>query len=257
MLQQEKTESPDVPSPRRLAIEFRANLYRILASAFASPPSVDTVQALTGSDFADLLAGFLGEEATSDGGPPRELLPRTPCSHPRSESADGSVSGGSSTDLSLIRQEYFDLLAVPTDRYLTPFESVYCDQREFEGKNVRGLLHGPSSRRVERAYAASGLAVEAKELPDHIGCELGFMAELCAREAAALDSGDPAAADAAAETRRAFAAEHPARWVPRLCDRLGSTARTGFYRAVARITAAVVTDEAAAACEHGESCSCS
>lgn len=220
MMEHEEAMGSELPSGRRLAIGFRADLYRALAAAFVAPPTNETVSALSGDDMADLLAGFIGEEAARP------------------------VRAGGRVEDEVIRQEYFDLLAVPTDRYLTPFEAVYCDQREVQGEQVRGLLNGCSTRRVENAYAASGLAVGLKELPDHVGCELGFMAEMCAREAAALDAGDLAAANATAEKRREFARNHPARWVPRLCDRMESVAHTAFYKTVARITSALVADEA-------------
>ena len=203
--------------------ELRRDLCCLLAAAFLGPPTDALVAPLRDAATLEVLGALFGGEAVE----PLRLW-----RHPGTVTAD-------------LRQEYFDLLAVPTARYLAPFESVSCDRREVDGQVVGGLTGGPSSRAVERLYERAGFVLEVRELPDHVGCELAFMAELCAREAVALRDGDPTAALAAARARRRFAREHLGRFAPGLCRRLEEGTAQPLLAGVARLTAALVAEEVA------------
>lgn len=204
-------------------LELRRDLYHLLAASFLGPPTAALVAPLRDAETLAVLATLVGREA---------VAPLWLWRQPGTVTAD-------------LRQEYFDLLAVPTPRYLAPFESVSCDTREVDGQLVGGLLGGPSARAVERVYERAGFVLEVRELPDHVGCELAFMAELCARAAGAWREGDPAAAAAAARARRRFAREHLGRFAPALCGRLEERTSQPLLAGVARLTAALVTEEVA------------
>jgi TorA maturation chaperone TorD len=215
-----ETEVETVTELRLEAAALRRDLYQILAAAFLAPPRVESVAALCQPETLDLLAAMFGEETVA---PLRRH--------------QGGVDEA-------LRQEFFDLLAVPTGRYLTPFESVYCDRRTGEGEAVGGRLVGPSTHAVERVYEHHGFRLTASELPDHLGCELGFLGALWAREVEACQGGDEARAAATAEERRRFARVHPGRFTPELCRRLEAAATHDFLAGVARLTAALVAAEA-------------
>ena len=114
----------------------------------------------------------------------------------------------------------FALFAVPGEHYLAPFESVWCDRDE---SRPEGLLAGPSTSSVARFYARHGVTLDAREMPDHLGCELSFLAS--------LDDLDVA---------RSFAREHPARFVEALAAAAARDGEARFYPAVLAFAAALV-----------------
>ncbi|MBI5500660.1 MAG: molecular chaperone TorD family protein [Deltaproteobacteria bacterium] len=197
------------------ARELGAGLYRLLAGAFVAPPAPELLAPLVDPGTADAAEALLGVAVAER---LREL-------------------GRLPVDPVALRQEFFDLLAVPTSRYVTPFESVYCDERDVAGRPVRGLLGGPSTDAVRRCYERAGFRVEARELPDHIACELAFLGELHGRAA----GGQASAVEAAA----VFAAAHPARWLPALVECIAENARSAVFPALARLAAALVAADAA------------
>ena len=90
---------------------------------------------------------------------------------------------------------------------------------------------------------------ECKELPTHIGVELGFMSFLCGQEASALrletassprGAATPMERDASRcrATQSSFLNDHLAAWFPRLGRAIQSRARTFLYRDLALLTEA-------------------
>jgi TorA maturation chaperone TorD len=104
-----------------------------------------------------------------------------------------------------------------------PLESVWCDTREVDGVRVAGLLHGESAGAVARVYARHRYALTLREQPDHLGCELAFLATLEERAAAAE-----------------FAREHPGRFVGRVAEHVGGDREARFYPAVLSLAAVLV-----------------
>ena len=98
---------------------------------------------------------------------------------------------------------------------------------------------------VIKAYAEEGLVLprDRYDQPDYIGFELDFMRHLCAKESAAWQAGDTAAALAYLNKEHAFLNEHVARWVPRFCDEMVKDARLDFYLGVARLIRGYLLDE--------------
>jgi len=154
----------------------------------------------------------------------------------------------SRNDIVSLRQEYMDLFAVPTGRYVSPFEDVYQDEGT-GGARERGLLLGQQAIAVRRLYRQAGaeMARECRELPTHIGVELSFMAFLCEQEMEAISRGEAtiAATEAHSETvapgryralQRQFLQNHLNVWFPRLRQTIQAKARSPWYPALALIT---------------------
>ena len=104
-----------------------------------------------------------------------------------------------------------------------PYGSVYLDRE--------GQVQGPSTREVERFYAANGLAVErdAAELPDHAAIELEFSAHLLDQAVVAAD----------ADRRRQLLDRHEEferrflqPWLPEFGRRVAAAAVHPFYDGV-------------------------
>jgi DMSO reductase family type II enzyme chaperone len=98
-------------------------------------------------------------------------------------------------------------------------------------------------------FRAFGLRLDpqARERPDHIACECEFLLVLARKEARALARGDRAGAEATARAARLFLRDHLGRWAPALGARLARLDPGGFYGALGRFLAAVVTAECARA----------
>ncbi|NQT85385.1 molecular chaperone TorD family protein [bacterium] len=131
--------------------------------------------------------------------------------------------------------EYCRLFIGP-GRHLSPHEAILRgEQRHW----------GLSTVLVNEAYAKAGfeMAAEAREMPDHVGVELAFIATLCEREAELAESG---AVDLAERTRRArkqFLTEHLAVWLPILSSEVAKRAELSFYPVLARLVTHWVTAE--------------
>lgn len=135
-----------------------------------------------------------------------------------------------------VKQEFMDLLKVPTGRYVPPYEAVHRDSRIVNGEPTRGLLMGPSTVDVRRLYQDAGASLELPELPDHIGVELGFMAFLCEREEEARLEGDAEALENYRRYQKGFLADHVLAWVPDYCEIVGRRSTTSYMQALTALT---------------------
>jgi TorA maturation chaperone TorD len=202
---------------------LRHDLYALLSAMLLAPPGPEACAALADPDTRAVVTALLGDGA-------REALDVI-ASEPFTEA---------------LRATFFEVFAVPGARYKPPFESVYCDAREVAEGVVGGLLLGPSSDAVRRAYAAAGFEA-AGELPDHLGVELAFLAALAAREREALTRCDADSAAGAAREAITFATDHPARWAATFASRVATDDDARFFAAVARLAAALVDETVARA----------
>jgi TorA maturation chaperone TorD len=200
-----------------LLVEMRAQVYEVLATLYLQPPSRELVTALLGLAESPALADL------SCGGA-ADSLRRYALSY--------------TGDLEALQQEFHDLFTVPLGRYVTPYESVYRDERMVGEERVRGLLMGPSTLAILHAYRQHGFALspECSELPDHIGVELSFMSLLCQREREGRQAGDDAMVGRLLECQLRFLQDHLLRWVPHLRERVAANAPSEFYRGVAGLT---------------------
>jgi len=215
----------------RQEAQARADMYGFLAAVYLRPPTPDLVRHLVAEDFLEELSSLFGEEIVAD------LKKFAADTHPDS-------------DFAALDQEYMNLFAVPTGRYVTPFEDVYQGQT-VDGMLKRGPLMGERAIAARRIYRAAGADMDrtCKELPTHIGVELSYMSFLCERQAAAIrdeaeqvlpDGEKGTAADSVRyrELQIKFLNEHLNAWFPQLSRSIQANAKSPFYRGLARITEA-------------------
>jgi len=110
-----------------------------------------------------------------------------------------------------------------------------------------GLYHGARMKTMEEAvrfYNHFGLTLSEapRELPDHLTTELEFLHFLTYREAETLAAGGDAGPWRRAQ--RDFVSRHPARWVPKLRERLEAQDPMPFFRELVRGLASFLSDEA-------------
>jgi TorA maturation chaperone TorD len=225
--------------------QARADMYAFLAAVYLYPPTPDLIQRLTAGDFLEELCSLFGEETVTD------LKTFAAKAHP-------------DTDFDDLDQEYMNLFAVPTGRYVTPFEDVYQGQT-VEGMLKRGPLMGERAIAARRIYRQAGADMDraCKELPTHIGVELSYMSFLCEREAAAIrdeeeqkppDEEKRAVADSVRyrELQIKFLNEHLNAWFPQLSLAIKANAKSLFYRGMARITEAFLDYDTAGLSERSK-----
>jgi TorA maturation chaperone TorD len=222
----------------RQDVQARADMYAFLAAVYLRPPTADLMRYLLAEDFLEELSSLFGEEIVAD------LKKFAAGTHPDS-------------DFAAVDQEYMNLFAVPTGRYVTPFEDVYQGITS-EGVLKRGPLLGQRAIAARRIYRAAGADMDrtCKELPTHIGVELSYMSYLCEREAAAIrdEEGQVLPTDVkrtAADSVRyrelqiKFLNEHLNAWFPQLSRSIQANAKSDFYRGLARITEAFLAYDTA------------
>lgn len=206
---------------------MRGTMYRFLSTIYLSPLDQELVRDVTEKNFLEELSLVFGDNAVA------ELK---------------EFAAGFDKDFASLRQEYMDLFAVPTGRYVTPFEDVYQGTTA-EGEPVKGPLLGERAVAVRRMYREAGAEMDraCKELTTHIGVELSFMSFLCEREADAIsherENANPGSSPGEAtdsvkyrELQIRFLEEHLNDWFPRLSRSIQANAKSRFYRGLARIT---------------------
>lgn len=207
----------------------RRDFYGFLAAVHLRPPEADCLRQMVEPEFLATLSSLFGATAVA-------------------ALSEFAAAGEVDHDLASLEQEYMALFAVPTGRYVTPFEDVYRGITR-DGKQERGPLLGECAIAVRRIYRATGAQMDSacKELPTHIGVELSFMSFLCAREAEALregqqiDGGDPnggqsTAAGCYRALQSAFLREHLNNWFPQLSSAIQGYAKSTFYKGLAVLT---------------------
>jgi TorA maturation chaperone TorD len=235
-------QAPDVMkqsdlSARRDA-QARADMYGFLAAVYLRPPTPDLMRYLLAEDFLEELSSLFGGEIVAD------LKKFAADIHPDS-------------DFAAVDQEYMNLFAVPTGRYVTPFEDVYRGIGS-EGMLQRGPLLGERAIAARRIYRAAGADMdrECRELPTHIGVELSFMSFLCQRQAAARHDEEEqklptdekrTVADSVRyrELQVKFLNEYLNAWFPQLSRSIQANAKSPFYRCLALITEAFLAYDTA------------
>ena len=218
--------------------QARADMYGFLAAVYLRPPKLELVRYLLAEDLLGELSSLFGGESVAD-------LKKF------------ALSDYLDSDFASVDQEYMNLFAVPTGRYVTPFEDVYSGIT-LEDILQRGLLLGDRAIAVQRIYRETGADMDraCKELPTHIGVELSFMSFLCEREAAAIQDEEEQKLPAdvkrtAADTIRyrqlqiKFLNQHLNAWFPQLSRSIQANAKSPFYKCLAQITEAFLAYDTA------------
>jgi len=213
----------------------RADMYCFFAAVYLSPPNRAFLQQLVDPAFLEDLSVLFGDKAVT------EL---------RSFANTTDVDGA----LDTLKQEFMDLFAVPTGRYVTPFEDVYRG-KDSDGNQLRGPLLGERAIDVTRLYREAGAEMdrEIKELPTHVGVELAFMSFLCEREAKAVDTDahTPSGHDEATgaeryrQLQKRFLRQHLNSWFPQLRLEIQAKAASSLYRGLALTTEEFLSRDAA------------
>ena len=209
----------------------RGEMYLFLSSCYLGPPGKDIVRQILDIDFLDDLSSLFSEKAV------KYLIEYA-------STADQDKAAVS------LKQEYMDLFAVQTGRYVMPFEDVCRGKTAGDGQ-ARGPLMGESAIAVRRIYREAGTEIDqaCKELSTHIGVELSFMSVLCEIEAEAI-LAEEATVLLSQEKRGGvesmklkyrelqirFLRDHLTDWFPLLCQSILANAKSNFYRGLALIT---------------------
>jgi TorA maturation chaperone TorD len=137
------------------------------------------------------------------------------------------------------RREFEQLFGHVTRGPVPPYETEYGEEEIFQQSQELADLAA--------FYRAFGLRVapERHERPDHARCECEFAGFLCLKEAYALERGESEMLHRTRSARRAFLRDHLGRFGRAFGLRLASEARTGFYAAVGRSLARLVTADCA------------
>jgi len=204
--------------------EARGHMYRFLSAAFLEPPSERLVGPFLTGEFLKEMEAAFGPAAVED---LYQFAREFQGDH---ESLDQAFQG---------------LFMVPLGRYVTPYEAVYRDERKVGDTRVRGLLMGPSTLAVKQLYREAGMAIseDYKDLPDHVGLELACMEFLCQVEGQAWEREDLTEVHRVRHLERRLLHDHLLQWVPALCQRIRENAPGPFYRGIASLTVAYLSQE--------------
>lgn len=187
-----------------------AVLWRLLSLGFA-PPSEETVAE------TELLAGVLAE--LDD--PPPEL--------------PDVLDAIRSATVERIAADYETLFGVLAR--VPPYEGSYEVDPIRQGRRLADLAG------FYRAFGAEAHG-PAAERPDHVGCELEFLAFLELRHLAAVAERDDASAALVHEIGTAFLRDHAGRWLPAFLAAVAAASTPSpFYRALAALGARALARE--------------
>ncbi len=195
----------------------RRCIYGFLSSAFSEPPTAVALAAIRSDLFREWAEALLSTRTTEGLRRFSEAVDRTPELERQAY------------------QEFMNLFKVPGGQYVTPYESVFRDEREVAGTSVRGLLMGKSAVDVQKWYrlAALDISDEYKDLPDHVGLEFSYLACLCDKEQEFAEAGDEGKLKRTWEMQRDFLAAHVVTWIEQLRDAIYEKSQHAYFRAVA------------------------
>jgi TorA maturation chaperone TorD len=192
------------------AASSRAKAYRFLASIYLKAPTRQLIaEFLRKPSFSAESQGLkeLGEFLSQNMSKSPELLEQ---------------------DLAIEHLRLFGGMA-RGDGPLPPYESVWRGE---------GRVMGTATEKVLKAHAEAGVELTGRisEPPDHVGLELVFLSYLCEKENEARARNDAGDTVKCLHFEHQFLLEHLARWVPNFCQQIAENDRSGFYRAIAKLT---------------------
>lgn len=118
-----------------------------------------------------------------------------------------------------------------------PYETEYGRRHVFGQSQELGDIRG--------FYEAFGVRPRrGGERPDHVACELEFLALVAVKEATALATGDVERVEVCRLATARFVTDHIGRWLPAIAGRIGRRAPGTGYAGLAVIAAQLVGDHA-------------
>lgn len=202
--------------------DLRGRVYRFLSSIYLQPVSRDfTRRVVDKSLYPDLSAISFVKMLPADIVEGTELMKKF------ANNSRGKSVEVLSRELSVERIHLFGGIS-PSYGPPPPYEAVYKE----------GRVIGESTMEALRKYLKAGvrLSDECREMPDHIGIELGFMQFLCEREFKAWRSGKFNDVIEYLTMEREFMNEHMAKWIPAFCDEAIIQTKDDFYLGISKIT---------------------
>ncbi len=205
-------------------VEARKTIYSLLSSLFLGPPTHSLLQIIH-SDFDNAAKGDIHESLD--------------------QALKKFITACRMTDAEMLTREYNNLFLIPVGGYVAPYESVFLDERVLGNKKVSGLLMGPSVIDVKKWYRQAGMEIsgDAKELPDHIGIELRFMAHLCEKELEAKTNGDDELVFKIKDTQLGFLEAHLTKWIAPFVEKVQSNSKSKFYTSLCDITRLLLQED--------------
>ena len=217
--------------------QMREAVYSFLASVFLQPVTEAFLQQIIDGSFREDLSALFPSDAINN-----------------LEQYLASLNPKSLTkDMAALKREFMALFAVPTGRYVAPFEDIYIGKTS-DGQAHRGPLLGVRAIAAKRLYREAGAQIDnmCKELSNHVGVELSFMRFLCEREATALSEEMDTEEQISSLSEREptvfsqsqvyrgyqirFLAEHLTQWFPLLNEEIHAKSDNTFYRSIANFT---------------------
>ena len=206
-----------LPAPARTALDralARADAYRVLAAVFRDPddPAGDPAP-----DPSTLRAAARALGVTVE---------------PWAWRAIGRMSGHGARAAEH-RATFGHVVAHGCPAYETEFGRRHVFGQSQELGDIRGF------------YEAFGVRPRpGGERPDHLACELEFLALLAIKEATAIAVGDTDRAAICVAAAARFVEDHPGRWVAALAARIASRARGSGYAAASALAATMLAGHA-------------
>ncbi len=111
----------------------------------------------------------------------------------------------------------------------------------------RGRLWGDTTTWVRRFVKDHGVDFGRSHydgIPDHVGHELEFYAQLLDAEHQAMQDGEEDKVGRLNHSQKMLLGEHLLRWIPPFCDKVREAAKLDFYSVLARLTQDVLVLEA-------------
>ena len=193
----------------------REDIYRLLAACFY-PPTAALLEEYCCVSLASLLKEISADAARY--------------------ATDAAVAANNSSSEALA-VEHARLFIGPFQLVAPPYGSIYLDDAK--------IVMGDSTSRVAALYHACGLhlADDFHELPDHFAVELEFMSYLAFKQREAESSGDKNETARCVALQREFLDRFLMPWLEPFTSAIINDGEAPFYRAIARCTAALITED--------------
>jgi TorA maturation chaperone TorD len=199
--------------------EQRANTYRLFASLFDKEITAETARQIAGiGASADVSAASAAERMAASGfqGMADDIA---------------GFNGDKETELAVDYARVFLNAGRNEGQAAIPYESYYTSEEHLLMQDSRDAV-----RKLYREAGVMGRRVEGggENPDDYLVFELSFMAVLNDRVAKALERDDLATARSLATEARDFRTDHLANWSDEFTKDMVETAKTGFYRYLAK-----------------------
>jgi TorA maturation chaperone TorD len=140
-------------------------------------------------------------------------------------------------DLAVDYARVFLGAGITEEKSAYPFESVYT--------SPQGLICQDAYEDALRTYRKYGLARSQNDLyEDHIGLELEFLGFLDGKAIEAAKKNDTEEVEKLLTEKKTFIDKHILNWLAGFVKDVETASQTDFYRSLAKLTAAVVEEEA-------------